>query len=128
MRFSIGNGRPSSQSVFVPEQSELTDRCLVAPSVRRTDSQVCAPGHSQDDPDLAAVARVLKVYFAEHGLLAGERAPRAPQELTRYWQYLTALRGLAPGTIADDIATVSEFLQIHRRQAVGHDPLAADAA
>jgi integrase/recombinase XerD len=80
-------------------------------AVSRTEFQVCAPGHSQDDPDLAAVARVLKMYFEEHGLLAGEPAPKAPQELTGYRQYLTALRGLAPGTIADHLATVSEFLQ-----------------
>ena len=80
-------------------------------AIRRTDFQVCAPGHSQDDPDLAAVARVLKTYCEEHGLLAGEPAPEVPQELTGYQQYLTALRGLAPGTIADHRATVSEFLQ-----------------
>src|SRR5215208_4145337 len=51
-------------------------------AVRRTEFQVCAPGHSQDDPDLAAVARVLTMYFEEHGLLAGEPAAKAPQELT----------------------------------------------
>ena len=80
-------------------------------AIRRADFQVCAPGHSQDDPDLAAVARVLKTYFEERRLLAGEPATAAPQELTGYQQYLTALRGLAPGTIADHLATVSEFLQ-----------------
>ena len=80
-------------------------------AIRRADFQVCAPGHSQDDPDLAAVARVLKTYFEERRLLAGEPAIAAPQELTGYQQYLTALRGLAPGTIADHLATVSEFLQ-----------------
>jgi integrase/recombinase XerD len=80
-------------------------------AIRRTDFQVCAPGHSQDDPDVAAVARVLKTYFEERGLLAGVPAPEAPQELTGYQQYLTALRGLALGTIADHRATVSEFLQ-----------------
>jgi integrase/recombinase XerD len=80
-------------------------------AICRTDFQVCAPGHSQDDPDLAAVACVLKTYFEERGLLAGEPAPEAPHALTGYQQYLTALRGLAPGTIADHLATVSEFLQ-----------------
>jgi site-specific recombinase XerD len=80
-------------------------------AIRRTDFQVCAPGHSQDDPDLAAVARVLRMYFEERGLLAGGSAPEAPRELTGYQQYLTALRGLAAGTIADHLATVSEFLQ-----------------
>jgi integrase/recombinase XerD len=80
-------------------------------AIRRTDFQVCAPGHSQDDADLAAVARVLNAYFEERGLLPRERAPEAPQELTGYHQYLTVLRGLAAGTIADHLATVSEFLQ-----------------
>jgi integrase/recombinase XerD len=80
-------------------------------AIRRTDFQVCARGHAQDDPDLAAVARVLTMYCEERGLLAGEAAPEAPQELTGYQQYLTTLRGLAAGTIADHLATVSEFLQ-----------------
>jgi integrase/recombinase XerD len=80
-------------------------------SIRRTDFQVCALGHAHDDPDLAAVARVLTTYFEERGLLAGEPAPDVPAELSGYQQYLTALRGLAPGTIADHLATVSEFLQ-----------------
>ena len=90
-------------------------------AIRRTDFQVCAPGHSQDDPDLAAAARVLKTYFEERGLLAGEPAREARQELTGYQQYLTALRGLAPGTIADHLVTVSEFLQFiaDKRPAIG---------
>ena len=80
-------------------------------SICRTDFQVCAPGHSQDAPDLAAVARVLTMYFEERGLLAAEPAPESPQELTGYQRCLTTLRGLAAGTIADHVATVSEFLQ-----------------
>jgi site-specific recombinase XerD len=79
-------------------------------AVRRADFQVCAPGHSQDDPDLAAAARVLTAYLEQRGLLAGEPAPDTPPELTGYQQYLIALRGLASGTIADHLATVSEFL------------------
>lgn len=50
------------------------------------------------------------MYFEERGLLASERAPEAARELTGYQQYLTSLRGLASGTIADHSATVSEFL------------------
>jgi site-specific recombinase XerD len=79
-------------------------------AIRRTDFQVCAPGHSQDDPDLAALARVLKAYLEERGLVAGDRVPDTPLELTGYQQYLIALRGLASGTIADHLTTVSEFL------------------
>lgn len=90
-------------------------------AIRRTDFQVCAPGHSQDNPDLAAGARVLRIYFEERGLLASARAPEARRELTGYQQYLTTLRGLAPGTIADHGATVSEFLQFvaDKRPAIG---------
>lgn len=80
-------------------------------AIGRADFQVCASGHSLDDPDLAAVARVLKTYCEERGVLAGEPAPRLPPELTGYQQYLTELRGLAPSTIADHRATVAEFLQ-----------------
>jgi integrase/recombinase XerD len=80
-------------------------------AMRPRDFQVCAPGHSPDDPDLAAVARVLKAYLEERGLVAGDRVPDTPPELTGYQQYLIALRGLASGTVADHLATVSEFLQ-----------------
>jgi integrase/recombinase XerD len=80
-------------------------------ALRRTDFQVCAPGRSQDDPDLAAVARVVKAFFEARGLLPRELAPEAPRELAGYQQYLTMLRGLASGTIADHLTTVSEFLQ-----------------
>src|SRR4051812_39818620 len=38
-------------------------------AIRRTDFQVGAPGHSHDDPDLAAVARVLTTFCEERGLL-----------------------------------------------------------
>jgi site-specific recombinase XerD len=89
-------------------------RSLLA--IRRTHFHVCARGHSQDDPNLAAVARVLKAYFDERGLLPGELAPDAPRELTGYQQYLTLLRGLASGTIADHLATVSEFLRFVTEQ------------
>lgn len=80
-------------------------------ALRRADFRVCAPGHSQADPDLAAVARTLKTYCERCGLLAGDPGSAAPQELTGYQQYLTALRGLAPGTVTDHLGTVSEFLQ-----------------
>jgi len=80
-------------------------------AIRRTDFQVCAPGHSQDDPDLAAVARALKAYFDEHGLLPCEPRPEIPQEITEYRRHLAALRGLASSTITDHLGTASEFLR-----------------
>jgi site-specific recombinase XerD len=80
-------------------------------AIRRMDFQVCAPGHSQDAPDLAAGARALRTYFEEHGLLVVEPVLKGPHELTGYQQYLTALRGLAAGTTADHLATIAEFLQ-----------------
>jgi site-specific recombinase XerD len=79
-------------------------------AVCRTDLEVCAPGRSQDDPDLAAVARVLTRYLAERGLLEGAPAPQVPPALAGYQQYLTALRGLASGTIAHHVTTVAELL------------------
>lgn len=80
-------------------------------AIRRTDFQVCTPGHAQDDPDLAAVARVLVAYFEEHGLLPCEPRSEIPQEITEYQRHLAALRGLAPSTISDHLATASEFLR-----------------
>jgi site-specific recombinase XerD len=80
-------------------------------TIRRTDFQVCAPGHSQDDPDLAAVARVLRTYCEEHGLLPREPTLETPPEITQYQRYLAALRGLAPSTISDHLSTASEFLR-----------------
>jgi integrase/recombinase XerD len=81
------------------------------PAIRRPDFQVCAPGRSQDDPDLAAVARVLVAYFDDHGLLPSEPKPDIPQEITEYRRHLAALRGLAPSTITDHLATASELLR-----------------
>lgn len=80
-------------------------------AIRRTDFRVCAPGHSQDDPDLGAVARVLEAYFDERRLLPREPAPEIPDEITGYRRHLSALRGLAPSTITDHLATASEFLR-----------------
>ena len=48
-------------------------------AVGGTDFGVCASGHSQDDPDLAAVARVLRAFLTERGLLPGEPAPDMPE-------------------------------------------------
>jgi integrase/recombinase XerD len=72
---------------------------------------VCAPGHSQDDQDLVAAARVLEAYFDERRLLPCEPAPETPEEITGYRRYLTALCGLAGSTITDHLATASEFLR-----------------
>jgi site-specific recombinase XerD len=80
-------------------------------AIRRTDFQVCASGYAHDDPNLAAMARVLRAYFEECGFLASEPPPDVPEELTGYQQYLTTLRGLAAGTITDHLGTVTEFLQ-----------------
>ena len=80
-------------------------------AICRTDFYVCAPGHAHDDPDLAAVARVLAAYFDEHGLLPCESRPDTPHEITEYRRHLETLRGLAPSTITDHLGTASEFLR-----------------
>src|SRR5687768_1616746 len=72
-------------------------------TIRRTDFQVCPPGHAHDDPDLAALARVLTTYFDEHGLLPREAGPEIPREIPEYRRHLAALRGLAPSTITDHL-------------------------
>ena len=80
-------------------------------AIRPTDFGVCDAGHSQDDPDLAAVARVLKAFFEKRRLLSGESAQDRPEAIMGYERHLTSLRGLASSTIADHLATASEFLR-----------------
>ncbi len=80
-------------------------------AISRTDFHVCAPGHAHDDPDLAALARVLSTYFEEHGLLPCKPRADLPQEITEYRRHLVALRGLAPSTITDHLGTASELLR-----------------
>lgn len=79
--------------------------------VRREDLRVCAPGHSQDDADLAAGARQLKGYLEARGLLPRQAISTPPPEVADYQAYLTELRGLAPSTIVQHVGTASQLLQ-----------------
>lgn len=79
--------------------------------VEREDLRVCAPGHSQDDADLAAGARQLERYLDWRGLLPRPALSPPPPEVTGYRAYLTELRGLAPSTIVHHVATASQLLQ-----------------
>jgi site-specific recombinase XerD len=80
-------------------------------AIRRSDFQVCAPGHSQDDAYLAAVARLLPRYLEEIGVLPRQADPPEAPELVAYRWHLEALRGLAPSTITHHLSTASELLQ-----------------
>ncbi len=80
-------------------------------AISRTDFHVCAPGHAHEDPDLAALARVLTTYFEEHGLLPCEPRAALPHEIIEYRRHLVALRGLAPSTITDHLGTATELLR-----------------
>lgn len=79
--------------------------------VCREDLRVCAPGHAQDDADLAAGARQLEQYFDERGLLPREEVSTPRPEITDYQAHLTELRGLASSTITHHLATASELLR-----------------
>ena len=78
--------------------------------VQRDDLRVCAPGHAQDDPALAAGARQLEQYLEARGLLARQRVVPLPRAVADYQTYLTVLRGLATATIGQHVATASQFL------------------
>jgi len=78
--------------------------------VRREDLCVCAPGHSQDDADLAAGAHQLTAYLEARGLLPRQTIA-TPPEVAGYQAYLTELRGLAPSTIVQHVSTASQLLQ-----------------
>lgn len=97
--------------------------------IGRADFAVCAHGHSQDDPDLAAVAHVLETYFEEHGLLPGAPGATIPDAIAGYRRHLTTLRGLAASTITDHLATASELLRFvaDQRPAMSLQQLTATA-
>lgn len=97
--------------------------------IGRADFAVCAQGHSQDDPDLAAVAHVLETYFEEHGLLPGEPGATIPDAIAGYRRHLTTLRGLAASTISDHLPTASELLRFvaDQRPAMSLQQLTATA-
>lgn len=80
-------------------------------AIHRSDFHVCAPGHSQDDAYLAAVARLLPRYLEEIGVLPRLATPPEAPELVAYRFHLEALRGLAPSTITHHMSTASELLQ-----------------
>lgn len=80
-------------------------------AICRRDFHVCAPGHSQDDAYLAAVARLLPRYLEEIGVLPRQADPPVAPELVAYRWHLQALRGLAPSTITHHLCTASELLQ-----------------
>ena len=80
-------------------------------AVRRDDLRVCAPGHSQDDADLAAGARQLERYLEVRGLLPRRAMSTPPPEVAEYRTYLTELRGLAPSTVVQHVATAAQLLQ-----------------
>jgi len=78
--------------------------------VRRDDLRVCAPGHAQDDPPLAAGARQLEHYLDACGLLARQCVVPLPRAVADYQTSLTEVRGLATATIGQHVATASQFL------------------
>jgi integrase/recombinase XerD len=80
-------------------------------SICRNDFQVCAPGHSQDDAYLAAVARLLPRYLEEIGVLSRQADPPEAPELAGYRWHLESLRGLAPSTITHHLFTAGELLR-----------------
>lgn len=79
--------------------------------VQREDLRVCAPGHSQDHADLAAVARQLLQYLEVRGVLPRQEIAAPPPEVAGYHAYLTELRGLAPSTIVHHVATAAQLLR-----------------
>ena len=85
-------------------------------AIGRVDFDVCARGHSHDDPDLAATAHSLETYFEEHGLLPREPVATIPETIAGYRRHLTTLRGLAASTVTDHLTTASELLRFVANQ------------
>ena len=87
--------------------------CLTLAAITHANLLACAPppGHSQDNPDVAAAVRLLTRYLDERGFLP----PSAPPSLTEmkladYETYLRQVRGLAPSTIKHHVTTASRFI------------------
>jgi site-specific recombinase XerD len=85
--------------------------CRSLTDITREALHACAPRDSQDDTDLASTLRTLERYLDEQGVLP------APGPLSRqaalgadYGVYLADVRGLVRSTIADHVATASQFL------------------
>jgi hypothetical protein len=83
------------------------DRALQRRGTRRAEEltrdrlRACAPAHSQDDPDLCAVVRVLERYLDSERALSPAPPPgRIEIKVASYRSYLTQVRGLAPATVA----------------------------
>ncbi len=80
-------------------------------AVTRARLRACAPAHSQDDPDLAAVVRMFERYVkAETSWFPPRSLSRIEQRVAAYTTYLGDVRGFAPSTIAFHRGTVAEFL------------------
>lgn len=77
----------------------------------RAQLQACAPGDSQEDPDLAVLVRQLDRYFeTELSLYPKPALSPLEQRVTAYTAYLERVRGFAHSTCTYHCRTVSEFL------------------
>ena len=80
-------------------------------SLTRARLRACAPGDSQEDPNLAVLVRQLERYCeSELSLYPLPALTRIEQRVAAYGTYLQQVRGFAPSTVAHHGRTVGEFL------------------
>ena len=77
-----------------------------------------APAHSQDDPDVAVVVRLLERYVESETSLYRPRAQsRVEQRVAAYATHLEDVRGFASSTVHQHCSTIAEFLTHLRYEA-----------
>jgi len=80
-------------------------------SLTRARLRACAPGDSQEDPNLAVLVRQLERYCEfELALYPAPALTRIEQRVAAYATYLLQVQGLAPSTVSEYRRTVGEFL------------------
>jgi len=87
-------------------------RCSSIRDVSEQRLRGCAPppGQARDDPGSSAAVRLLLAYLTEQGVLTRpEAASSTERRLAEYANYLERVRGFAPLTIQEHVATASDF-------------------
>ena len=80
-------------------------------SLTRTRLRACAPTDSQEDPDLAVLARQMAQYCgSELSLYPSPALTRIEERTADYRTHLQQVRGFAPSTVTHHDRTASEFL------------------
>jgi site-specific recombinase XerD len=74
--------------------------------------RACAPAATQDDADLAGLVSSLERFLEDEGLLVRPFPTGVERKVAVYGAYLQQVRGFAPSTARQHVATASRFLSL----------------